>query len=789
MMVRALTFRKRFAQVKHQSTWWAMLGHADEMECSTQLNMSLEEISKHNDKLYKMDSDKAYHHVVYLIDTNFVIKGQATDASIWTPGKDFLSITRIHFPNAIDLHDQFTKLNSFFSELSSKPEYKGISWRTYYTMELSDMVLISKSNQFHTLSRWSLLATKTWLVGNAYTYFCISGALLEGTPKKWPNYIYNDYVDFLSIRFSVQGSGADEELLKTQKCLGYKYASPPFRVAGNEDAIICAQHVPTQNLLKLYRSWYQDRSKVLLIFRDIITRIGTDWQYIPPDAKDLGDIPPETALEKHSKRVLQKISSLDLSDYKTLLQERVWLRPLVELTNALVHMSHSATLDEPVFLILPAINAFWDNVLDDPRRLEDDPLYLRFAELCIHTLEHLMRGEGQLTHRPEMRPLAFDLPVFMLEYATTFLLAFCGTLSIPDGDGADRICFLLVPSAETEVATEEPFEGKGNRPGLLQTTIPFSFLYNPQHLLPTLCHEMAHYIGETLRKRNDRYWAFLNSTAVVLIDYFFDSISGDVGKFHDFIVKEYLDKSIRTSVEEKPCDGETDIVKLPLQKIYDMIAELIYGTFSDKNYDAYAELVRNYVLSKYCGAQIHSYSREHIASQCYSFMVRINDLRLSFRETYADICMLYCLELAPESYLDVAVHKWEGINSSTLLRVYASLSISGHSMKEILSAVDSWGRKQSVSSDERNSACKEIMDLDEWISEEECCAEQYLMDYLLCCWEGFKAQKIDTCVILDNEEYTPKKIYETIKGIDSGTKYQDILEIIDSGRKSVLKQL
>lgn len=787
MMVRALTFRKRFAQVKHEKMWWAMLGHPDEMECSALTSMTLEDIGKYNDELYKMDSDVAYHHVVYLIDSDSVLKCQSSDEEIWAKGTDFLSVTRIHFPEAIELHDQFDKLNQYFSELASKPEYNDISWRSYYTIELSDMVLISRSKSFQMLSQWSLLATKTWLVGSAYTYFCLPGELLEKSHKKWPNYLRSDYVDFMAIRFSVQGSGADEELLKTRKYLGYKYASSPFRVAGNEDAIICAQNVPVHNLLRLYQSWYRSTSQILVTFRDIITRIGTDWQRIPPEISDLGEIPAQTALETHSKKVLQKVRNRILSNADKPLQNRAWLRPLVELTNALVHMSQSATLDEPVFLILPAINAFWDNVLDDSEPLLDDALYLRFAELCIHTMEHLMRAEGQLSHRPEMRPLAFDLPVFMLEYATTFLLTFSNELSQPDGENADQSRFLLVPSADAEVATEEPFEARGKKPGLLQTTVPFSLLYNPRQLLPALCHEMAHYVGETLRMRKERYWYFLNATATVLIDYFFDSVKNDANKFQEYLVNEFLDASLRTYIQENPYNGETDIVKLPLQIIVDMIGNLVDGTFSHDNYDAYVELARDYVLSEYRGAQIHSYPPEHIDSQRLLVKTRINDLRLSFREAYADICMLYCLELKPNEYLDVAVHRWEGINSSTFLRVYACLFTSGYSQANILEAVELWGQQNKVSSKERNSARKELTEWSEWI-QTEYCTERYLVEYLAGCWGNFEKYDLRSDIKAEDEGYTTRDIFEKIKNIGKETQYKDILKVIDQGRKIVLTQ-
>lgn len=69
MKVRALTFRKRFANVEHGNNWWATLGHTDEMECSELRDMSLSDINRFNNATFMKDSATAYHHVVYLIDS------------------------------------------------------------------------------------------------------------------------------------------------------------------------------------------------------------------------------------------------------------------------------------------------------------------------------------------------------------------------------------------------------------------------------------------------------------------------------------------------------------------------------------------------------------------------------------------------------------------------------------------------------------------------------------------------------------------------------------------------
>lgn len=784
MLVRALTFRKNFAHNKHDCNWWALIGHSDELECSEMTSMTLADIKDFNDRVYKKNSEDSYHHVIFLIDSKDQRNGQERDELLWKNGHNFVSITRIHFPDTVGLREQYNKVTDFLLSQSKQLENKDICWRAYHTMELSDMVLVSKSCSFQTLSRWSLLATKTELVGSAYTYFGISGSFIDTASSLWPENLSRDFIDFLAIRFSIQGGKVDEELQKTRKCLGEKYTTPVFRVAGNEDALICGQNVPVENLIKLYQSWYSNDCNIRCKFRDIITRLGAVWETTPHPLETEHFKRTETKLEQCCKTVLKKIQDNALTNQS--IKGKEWLRPLVSLTNALVHMSRSTTLDAPVILVLPAVDAFWDNILGEPENSSDETMYLRFAELCIHTMEHLMREEGQLSHRPEMRPLTYDMPVFVLEYATSFLLALSKKLTKTDLSTPKQIRFLLVPSADTDVSTEEPFVAQGKMPGLLQTTVPFSLLYKPQYLLPALCHEMAHYVGENVRKRDTRYWYFLKSSATELTKYFLDKVEDESNKLKDFLVHDFLDKSIRNWIEEKTPDGEIDIVKLPLLDIVTLIKIAVEDLINEEKPDAYSDLIREYVLSNYRGAQLYSLPQGVLEDHLQPFINRLGDLMVSYREAYADICMLYILKISALDYLEVAVHRWEVLNTGMLLRAFASLKVSGHSLSEIIDAFEKWGQNKKVDGQKRDWVRKEIISINNLIDGKDVCAENYLIQYLEECWKGFHDTELDNK--FDESGYTVKDVYDKMMSIGNGVEYQDIVDIIDKGRQAVLEQ-
>ena len=245
----------------------------------------------------------------------------------------FLSITRIHFPQTVCLDSQFETLRAHFG--GSKFQEDGISWRVYGTTELSDQVLVARCRSFKSLSRWALRVTSYTRVGKAYSYFCIPRSYLYDDVKKWK--VSGDCIEHLSMRFAIKNHGAArDELVEISRLLLPKNEASPYRVSGNEDAIICGDNIPIEYMVSLYKTWYSNDLKILGVFSDVISRIGADV-IIQDDAKS-----EPCPLTEICTELSHKITNCpDISN-------KSWRRPLVELSNTLVHMSQSPMLDELV---------------------------------------------------------------------------------------------------------------------------------------------------------------------------------------------------------------------------------------------------------------------------------------------------------------------------------------------------------------------------------------------------------------------------------------------------------
>lgn len=678
----------------------------------------------------------------------------------------FLSITRIHFPQTVCLDSQFETLRAHFG--GSKFQEDGISWRVYGTTELSDQVLVARCRSFKSLSRWALRVTSYTRVGKAYSYFCIPRSYLYDDVKKWK--VSGDCIEHLSMRFAIKNHGAArDELVEISRLLLPKNEASPYRVSGNEDAIICGDNIPIEYMVSLYKTWYSNDLKILGVFSDVISRIGADV-IIQDDAKS-----EPCPLTEICTELSHKITNCpDISN-------KSWRRPLVELSNTLVHMSQSPMLDELVYLILPALYAFWENIEAKNLKTKDELLYQQFVELCVHTMEHLMRAEGQLSQYPEVRPITYDIPVVALEAAIAFLQHLSHVLTLPDTEVKRETSVLLVPNADIDVSTVELFPATGHVRGLLQITVPFSLLYDPKRLLLSLSHELAHYVGEQCRMRGERYEVYCNCLASEILGIFFgENCIGDRKDLY-----EYLSDFLRSTMDAEASENGNGVLMQdePLQQIAataNRIVEELAKT------DAFADMVRDYMDRGKPKVQFICPTQAELDSSLAKFKQKNSDLRIIFRETYADICMLYTLKARPNEYLDIMLPRDGVVNPSTCLRLMLSLLTAGYTKLDILSAVNETER---LNARQKNTAQDYINKLYQQFEQESFQSIFHLQKYIRDSWE-----KLDpSCTELKNGQEDATQpltdIYSKMSQEHDEFNFHQILLAIDQSRQDILKDL
>lgn len=604
---------------------WISLGHFDAIytyPLETRNRGMFEALKENNQNVFNQSNEKEYFHSLYMLTNR-------DDRVFWEKECSFLGIIRVHFATTRKTNEAFVKFEALISNLARKQ----LVYRIYRTVDLSDAIIAIKAENLKDLLDFSFSVRKLSLVGKTYTYCGIN--IRDISDHKW-NPSSSDKLSWCTMRFSVRSfEKVRDELVAIQELTANTCKTKPFFVVGVDDVAVSWKNLPVKTLVTLFREWFfnpKSNHKLFDSFSDITTRLGAqldleNYEYIsltPAEKKE------NAALEDACSK-LEKLRNSILEKDKVNKEERSWLKPLSELIITLSRMSNNALLDEYLYTMLPGVLSFL-NYVEQNYSTVSDALCERFIENWSDIFEHSMRLEGQLTHQPELRPVLYDFPIMMLEYTNAFLSQATAVLQKNDRSQF-QINILLFPRLGKKTATCELFSpDEGATQSLLMVTVPYDLLYDPHLLLPALCHEVSHYVGERFRNRQYRRECFIKATARLCSHSLFEHMNKSVIQ----TMEGFLDKNVLqvgTTMERLKKDVEAkvlNIIELP-----DSRREFMLNAVEN------ADGVFPFCVLDW------SPSRDDVRH----FVGFLGDLATLFRESYADICMLYLLKLSQIDYI------------------------------------------------------------------------------------------------------------------------------------------
>lgn len=773
MKITSLTFKKKYSGDNEEDFEWITLGHIDEMYSEVLQNASIDMIQEKNISFLK--EKIPYHHSIYLFGND-----KNEDFIKNSENSYFLAVTRIHFPKFTCISEMRGMYETELSEIKEKEEeYKKlIKYCLYRTTELSDLVLISRCKLFNTLIKWTMQVTESTYVGSSYTYYCIPYAMVS-CPENYP-YLGRETIDSLTVRFkfikNAEKSNTILNFLKELPSDNWKL----LRISGNEDYQISFHQIDTQSVLKLYKllyELYKENSDEVYT----ITRVGNRRGSISPISSE-----KEENWTNYIIAFENELSS-SVKNYNPKTEDEAWYYPLIELSDTLINMSKSVELDELCLQILPAVFAFLKNInnKNNTKEIEEEieengKDNLTFVESCVHALEHLMRSEWQLSQRPDMRPIVYDIPVCVLEYSMAFLISLRGALS--KDDEADKpylsnIAFLLSPAATTDVSTVELFEAREKTPGLLEISVPFSLLYKPTKLLAALSHEVSHYVGEKIRFRDKRRECFIRCLSEEIVFYLTGIYVDELTNGKDFL--DFLYEEINSKIPLK--EGKIETLYKDVQKFT--------KKFIVK--DEFCGVLRNYIKAGKKAPEIvlGRQSEKEKKLACSDIIEKLKVYKNIFKETFADLVMVLLLKkLYKEdykklitAYLDISIvvfrdppqewRRWD--------RVFHVLFAYGYSPEQISECIDEWRPKTEEEREQFNKLSARIDTMSDLIAQKNLCPETEVYRYIC------KCQKAVEEVIEGNEELT--EIFTNAEDL-LGNSFDRTFEIIEKSRTKLVKQ-
>lgn len=624
-------------------THWIALGHFDDIYTYSlnDANKNFFALMQDDKKLVlEHNNEQEYYHPLYLVSDK---KNYISDGDV-----RFIAIVRIHFSKSYSLATQFKNIEKSISE---KLNSFNFTYQFYYATEFSDMVLDIRSKHLDELLDTVLRfrEIKNIEIGKMYTYFGINLEFLSSMNFSSED----DEIPLFSMRFSGYNMGIVKEQLKLiKKHLDEDgIEQPEYCINGIDDIMLIYRNCKTNKIINLYRDWLFNCDNEDCRKSESSTRFGveinvetTDNNIFQQDSEIM-----ELKTCQDLPNICKEISSL----ISTNCNESYfgWFHAISEIANSLVTMSKTPVMDEVVYLIAPGVRTFLLNVREyickDVINFSYCNRLYDFVESCSYYIEQLMRIEGQLSHNPEFRPVIYNIPIFMLEYTISFLNKISKILQHEDvGIEKQNTVFLLVPRPCERASAIEIFPATNKQSGLVHIQIPENILYTPTDMLRALCHEISHYVGERFRNREKRKKYYATAMASLLIERVFDTKDLLLLKmFKNFFLKE---------IQEYPSPTIREMYNKITNSTQDMLLKNDAMNNIMKLYFAYADS-KNELPSNI--NFISDEAIEHLF--VFNFRLNAKNINILFREVFADICMIYILDISTKNYIESLLQEIE----------------------------------------------------------------------------------------------------------------------------------
>lgn len=608
---------------------WIVMGHFDAMR-TYELGLGgktlFEAMRDSNRQLAQAQRSDRYLHPLYLISPE-------DNSAKWSCNDPYLAIARVHFSGSVDATKTFGTVEK---KLREHEKHWKCSCTCFHTVELSDMILAVSAKKLSSVLNFVLTLRTFPEVGKVYTYAGVEYDWVKQTDHAAKQATdESDSIDLFSIRFSVKSfAEAQGALDRVQEILDDE---TEYSVAGVDDVVITWNDLPVRKLLALYREWFNTERGPLQrdCFSDVTTRVGVSLGKLT--------VPAQTAPYESVQALQMRCEDLK-NRCKKISRKEAWAAPLSSLLDTMVRMSHTSVLDEFVYIMYEGVHAFLENVEEPGYRIlldeenDDAGGESRFVENLGLLMEHVIRVEGQLTHNPELRPVVYDIPVAMLEYTLAFLQKVSAILQSKDRKEV-KISFLLVPRLCERMKALELFQASETLPGLVLVSIPVGSMYEPESIQRELCHEISHFVGEHFRNREIRRQLYGYAAAALAAREFFLND-------HPALIRTVW-QSIQKELNQALAENH-------MRQLTDRIANWAYSLLDDET--CYRQLIYRALLAS--GEDSTDRPLElsrNVAfleeSRVSRFCRLLEDLHTLFRETYADVCLLFLLPVRLDQYL------------------------------------------------------------------------------------------------------------------------------------------
>lgn len=646
---------------------WIVLGYFDTLQiypldCGNGNNW-ISAMWNHNVTLSKEWSKDFYFHPLHMMSNIPSEKSESCESFWELPARYlFLSLVQSAKPGTVGTEAIISKLSDAARRTA------GVSAVCYHTMELSDLVVVWKSDSLVTLLKELRSLYQDPLIGDMDTFVAINYQFLQN--QEWKNSPLgadNGQTIYVSTRYVVRSVEQKRLFLAGLKENGFS-CETAFFTTGMEDLHIVCNNLTVYRFLEfLHLTIFNPELSgiVRAAFSECATQIGLpDDPGGKPDpskgkpkspGKNDPPVPKNELAERCSALLIRFQDARKRIDGVEGRRETSWIKPVGNLYHTLSDMSQNCILDGFCYLILGAASAFcnwieaWSKtVRDQPMSSQQLELVQRFVRGWGTLMEHSTRVDGRFIQMPGFSPALCEIPARLLE----FYLAFANRCAKEMGRGgknSEKVALLFVPKICRKMKVESIFlsEEHGDK-HLLYMDIPFDMLYDPLPVMCCICHEIAHFVGGNWRCRDMRKQSLTLAVANELAIQLYLNDAAPVFEIYKFLMERCVDENVYL----------IDLLAYLRVAIKDFLeSKKPYDTCYTSFMTSRKRLYRDGELSK---LQIQLLSRRKVLAKNYQdFFNIVDNLSYLYQECYADVSMISLLNLNRSTYLHLAQQELE----------------------------------------------------------------------------------------------------------------------------------
>lgn len=401
----------------------------------------------------------------------------------------------------------------------------------YDSLELGDVIAVTKSNSIAAALEIQRLLYECPSVNDVYSYCGINYSVFneifppvveDGADENVEDTIFekelleNSKIEYISTRFSVKNASTAWNYFSTANSSD----GSGFFVTGNADAILDYHNLSETEFLSNMKAIVALGDEMYTSFNDIITRVGLKNRKPNGSSRKTNSLRhAKLELNEDAVRWMQK--KMDEHNHP---DGKVYVYSLLKLIATLRTMHNNCVMDDLSDLMVGGIEALIEriNYISKEKIWRED--YNRelqeFLDQWTSTTNAVLHLESQMAQHPELMPVRYYIPAKILQFEQCVVQQCVKIIQGIDGNLSQNFVPIIFPCSQKGTTTKAIFDPRydpnyfGKAP--LRISIPIHQLYTPWEVSHVLCHEIAHYCGNTFRNRDLRRANMVKSAAFYL---------------------------------------------------------------------------------------------------------------------------------------------------------------------------------------------------------------------------------------------------------------------------------